>query len=508
MSRLFLPVIAVVIFISFFRLGSVTLFDVDEAVFAQATKEMMESGNWITPTFNGENRYDKPILFYWLVMISYKIFGINEFAARFTSALSSFLLALSVFFFVRYFHGERNGLYALIALVLSLYSFIYSHAAVTDMVLTLFISLAVFSFYISVKKNRRYIYGLYIFSALAFLTKGLIGIVFPFGVAVAYLLITEGLAGIKKIFHLGGVILFLIISLPWYIAQFAINGQEFFQQFFIKHHLKRYTGVIAGHRGPFYYYIPMLVIGMFPWIAFCPAGIRDGFREKDSPGLLAVIWLAGIVVFFSLSTTKLPNYILPAVPAASILIASGVSGQDKWRQYANIFIAVAAVLMGVAFLISRKYLTGFGFYDTGWTTAVAAIMFAMGIFSLYALLTKRTLYGYMSVFMIAFLFALSVKALPLASQYLQGTLHRYSLYARDRLHDNERIIAYGINNPSIVFYSGHKLVKAGSRDDLMPLMGSGEKLIIISKTKDVAILESLGFTLLERDARYAILERT
>ena len=204
MKKYLFLIILIAVFVSFFRLGSVTLFDVDEAVFAQATKEMIESADWITPTYNGETRYDKPILFYWLMAASYKVFGINEFAARFPSALSGVLLVLSVFLFAGHFRDVKEAFYASIPFALSIYFFMYSHAAVTDMALSLFITLSLFSFYLSLKTDKRYIYGFYSCSALAFLTKGLIGIVFPFGIAIIYLLASERLQGLKKIFHFKG----------------------------------------------------------------------------------------------------------------------------------------------------------------------------------------------------------------------------------------------------------------------------------------------------------------
>ncbi|HYA31120.1 MAG TPA: glycosyltransferase family 39 protein, partial [Thermodesulfovibrionales bacterium] len=287
MTRFLVPLAVAALLISFFALGSFTLFDVDEAVFSQATKEMVESGNWITPTYNGENRYDKPILLYWLMGVSYKVFGINEFAARFPSAVSGFLLCLAVFFFMRHFRDERKALYAALPLALSPYFLVYTHAAVTDMALTLFITLALFSFFLSVERRPgadKYTMGMYVFAALAFLTKGLIGILFPFGIAYVYLLRTEGLRGLKKIFSLKGLMLFVLLCGPWYGAQLFINGQEFIQQFFVKHHLKRYTGVISGHKGPLYYYIPALLAGLMPWVVFLPAGIRHALRDVLSGG--------------------------------------------------------------------------------------------------------------------------------------------------------------------------------------------------------------------------------
>lgn len=531
MTRFLLPLVAIALFMSFFRLGSVTLFDVDEAVFSEATKEMVESGDWITPTYNGENRYDKPILFYWLMAVSYKAFGINEFGARFPSALSGFLLCLALFFFVRHFHDKERAFYAALPLTLSLYFLVYSHAAVTDMALALFITLSLFSFFLSLELREgagRYIYGLYIFSALAFLTKGLIGILFPFGIAVFYLLSTEGFKGMKRVFSVTGILLFLLLSAPWYIAQMGINGNEFIQQFFIKHHFKRYTGVISGHKGPLYYYIPVLIIGLLPWVAFLPGGIREALKdcnklrvtgnrstEKNSSlitgnsslNFFAFIWFAFVFVFFSLSTTKLPNYILPAVPAASILISSGMAARDRWRKYANAVIAVIMIAVGVAFLISEKYLVKFGISDTGWILPVSLAAFAVALICLYAARTEKTVYGLTSAMMVTFLLLLSVKALPLANRQLQGTLHKYSLFARERLDKEEKIIVYGINHPSIVFYSDRRIVRVGNREELMPLFARGRRLLLIAKAKEITGLTQWGFHLLEEDGRYAILER-
>lgn len=507
MARLLLPLIVITIFMSFFRLGSVTLFDVDEAVFSEATKEMVESGDWITPTYNGENRYDKPILLYWLMAASYKLFGINEFGARFPSAIASFFLTLSVFFFVRHFHGDKSAFHASISLILSVYLFVYSHAAVTDMALTLFITLSLFSFYLSIKENRHFIYGFYVFSALAFLTKGLIGIVFPFGIALIYILFAEGFRGVKKVISMTGIILFIIVAGPWYMAQIAINGQEFIQQFFIKHHLKRYTDVISSHKGPIYYYVPALIIGLMPWIAFLPSGIRNAFKGKDSLGLLSFIWLAFIFAFFSFSVTKLPNYILPLVPAATILISSGISTQDRWSQSAKIFIAIISALTGIGFLMSKKYLLQSGIHDTSWTITAASIMFVMSLISLYSIKTKRIPFGYMSAIMAAFLIVLSLQALPIANDYLQRTLYRYSLMAKDRLRSGDRTITYQINNPSILFYSGHKIISPGNRDELLELIKHGKENMAITKSKEIEVFRELGFNLVEKDEKYAILQR-
>jgi 4-amino-4-deoxy-L-arabinose transferase-like glycosyltransferase len=512
MTRYFFAVLVISISVSFFRLGSVTLFDVDEAVFAEATKEMVQSGNWITPTYNGENRYDKPILFYWLMALFYKLFGINEFSARFPSALAGLILCISLFFFMKEFSNEKTAFYAVLSLALSIYFFAYSHSAVTDMSLTLFITLSLFSFYLSTEKDRRYLYGFYIFSALAFLTKGLIGIIFPFGIAIVYLLVKDGLKGIKSVFDLKAFLIFLLIASPWYIAQTIINGNEFIQQFLIKHHFRRYTGVISGHRGPIYYFIPAIIIGMFPWIAFLPQGItRLKAEAYRLMGLFALIWFAFIFIFFSLSTTKLPNYILPAIPALSILVSSGMGyHEERWSGLPFLTALALSLFLGIGFLLLKGFLLKSGISESGWITLLAIVMFTFSAVCFYAFVKKKSPFGLMALLMGIFLCILSIKAVPVANEYLQGTLYRYSLMAKERLQDGGELVTYGINAPSIVFYSGHGIKKIDRKEDVLKYFSNShgaEKLIIISRARDIEFFKSLNLELLNTDGRYAIFER-
>jgi 4-amino-4-deoxy-L-arabinose transferase-like glycosyltransferase len=546
MYRYLLIVTAIVLTLSLFGLDSVTLFDVDEAVFSEATKEMVESGDWITPTYNGVNRYDKPILFYWMMAGSYKIFGINEFGARFPSAFSAIILALSVFFFTRRFYDQKSAFYTVLSLVLTLYFLFYSHAAVTDMSLTLFITLSLFSFYLSIEEGRRstdpsrqgsrkrnmYTYGFYAFSSLAFLTKGLIGIVFPFGIAIMYLIVTEGPKNFLRVHFIKmvpkGLIVFLIISGPWYGTQLITNGNEFIQQFIIKHHFKRYTGVISGHRGPVYYFIPVLTAGIFPWIVFLPAGIRNALMGKKPLVLFSLIWFLFIFIFFSFSTTKLPNYILPAIPPLAIMIGTGIGEEGRiWRMLSRVLLAGISLALSVGFLISRRFLVDLDIDNTGWVFCLAGLMMLMALVGIIPdrfldvntfrslILRKNTgkvngfnlRFSLLAIIMFLFLMVVSLRVLPVVNSSLQGALYRYSLYAKDRLKDEGKLITYRINNPSVVFYSGHRILKADNIQQLISQKEAGSDLLIISKAEEIPLLEGLGFSLIESEGGYAILER-
>ena len=515
MYRLFLPIIILTVFMSFFNLGSYRLFDVDEAVFSTATKEMIESGDWITPTYNGENRYDKPILFYWLMAASYQLFGVNEFGARFPSALAATGLILAVFLFVSYVRDDHHAFLAAIASVLSIYFLAYSHAAVTDMTLTLFTTLSLFCFYLWIhgdlqSETRKALchYGFFVFSALAFLTKGLIGIVFPLGIAMVYMSVTDGWKGMTRVFSMKGIMLLLLISLPWFIAQLAINGQDFFYQFFIKHHFKRYMGVISGHKGPLYYYIPALMIGIFPWVSFLPSGIRNAWKGKDRCQIFALTWFAFIFVFFSFSTTKLPNYILPALPAITILIAGGIASQErKWNYVSNIILITLSVILGTAFFVARRYAVDLGVVDVNWLFVLSITSMGIALLGVYTLVTKKHTYIILSGLMIVFLSTLTMKAVPIANHYLQGSLHKYSLYAKDRLGARDQLIVYDLNYPSIIFYSDHKAIIARNQDELKASLKDGLPVLVITKAEDAELIKKFGFTLLENDKQYALLER-
>ncbi len=523
MGKYAVPVIAIALFIAFFELGSFTLFDVDEAVFAQASKEMVQSGNWVTPTYNGAKRFDKPVMIYWLMAGSYKAFGVNEFAARFPSAAAACLLALAVFFFEGlsqeksrfsgpFVRREKRAFYAALSLMLSLFFLAYSHAAVTDMTLTLFITLSLLCFYLySSKGSRGYIYGFYLFSAFAFLTKGLIGIIFPVGIAFVYQMLTEGFFdAFKKVWSFMGILLFLAVSSPWYIACYKANGNEFLRDFFIKQHFERYLHVISGHTGPVYYYIPVLVLGLFPWIAFLPQGIKTAVRErKNSPGLLALIWLTFVVVFFSFAKTKLPDYVLPGVPAAALLISSGISAASgRSGRLSNWFIALVSLSLAAGFFIARGYLLKAGI-AAGWAYWLSGIMLSMSVIATICAVSGKNKNGVLALLITGFLMVVTLGAVPAASGYLQGGLYTFSMYAKKNLRPGGILIEYKINNPSVVFYSGHRIEGIDGAVELASAVaGRGQAMIITRKndSKDVIGLSD-GTRLLATRGNYSLFEK-
>src|SRR3989338_5468405 len=535
---------SLVVFISFFRLGGFLLFDVDEAVFSEATREMIETGNYITPTYNYEPRYDKPILFYWLMAIAFKLFGINEFSARFISAMFGAALVIMTFFFIKRLYGERAGILAGLCLLLNLEFFVYSHSAVTDMTLTFFITASLYSFYLGfyptshiphpTSYNKWYLL-FWIFSALAVLTKGVIGILFPIGIAFIYILAAGKVKDIKPLLVPRFLLAFFAIAAPWYIAQLYIHGWEFFNAFVIKHHFQRYTEVISSHSGPIYFYIPVILGGFFPWVAFLPnafyKGIKEsreirvrglpphassGGQETEGTYLFCTIWFLVVFIFFSLSRTKLPNYIMPLYPAMAVvtglmineLIEKGF--KRSWLYTACGFLVLISLSAAITYfffplripteiVFAPHLFTGIGICFS--VIVVLSFILLRGRYNFLAI-------GGIAVATVALLILLRAYGVPPVNIYLQKTLYQYSAYARENLGPDGVLATYEINQPSIAFYSRGKILKLDGESCLKELISkeSSQYILVITSKQNIEKLQTIAhLMLLKTDGKYALL---
>ncbi len=460
--------VLITLFISFFKTGGFLLFDVDEAVFSEAAREMVETGDLITPTYNYEPRYDKPILIYWLMSAAFKLFGTGEFAARFTSGLFGTFSVLATFFFIRRVKGLAPAMLCALALLLNLEYFVYTHSAVTDMTLGFFIASSIYAFYLGFHEDDpRWYWGFWCASALAVLTKGAIGLLFPVAVSALFMAASGNKHRIKALFRPAFLAVFFAITVPWFAAQFYVNGWDFFNAFIVKHHIQRYSEVISSHSGPFYYYIGVLLIGFFPWVAFLPASVYRGFKERLAPEsglyLLTAIWFLFVLIFFSIAKTKLPNYIFPLYAPAAILAGltlNEISDKSGFSRKSPLYISLvlSAAFAAAMFIIPSLQLEMDIPFDPGFFYTLGAIFSAIAVFSLAAF--SRPLKAYISIsgVMVFFLVFLRLYGLPPVNEYLQKTLYRYSVYAREAGADTV-LATYELNKPSIAFYSRGKVVK-------------------------------------------------
>ncbi|NLI96658.1 MAG: glycosyltransferase family 39 protein [Synergistaceae bacterium] len=303
-------------FLFFLFLGNHPLLEPDEGRYSEIPREMIERGDFITPTLNYVKYFEKPVLHYWLTALSFKLFGYTEFASRFWPALLGVLGTAVTFWLASSLYGTRAGFFSGFILATSWIYFAIAQINIIDMGVSVFMTMALAGFFLGATGDRRCFLLFYGGMALATLSKGLIGIVLPCAVAGAWILATRNWKVIRKTLYGWGILLFLGLTLPWYIAV-CLKNPEFFHFFFIREHFLRYTTRIHDRYEPAWFFIPILLAGGVPWTAFWVRpllGVRES-RER----LYLSLWFAIIFIFFSLSSSKLIPYILPVFPALSIL---------------------------------------------------------------------------------------------------------------------------------------------------------------------------------------------
>ena len=321
-------------FLFFFGLSYFGLVGADEPRYAQVAQEMFARHDWITPTLGGKPWLEKPGLYYWQTLLAYKVFGVSDWAARLCSAVDATLMVVAVYFFLRRFLSgfQLDG-----ALMTASASGVigFARAASTDMPLAAMFTIAMLAWYAWHESgSKRYLALFYIFLGLAMLAKGPVA---PFLAAV----IVAFFAAAKKDYRLivsslwtPGIALFCVVALPWYVAV-QLRNPEFFRVFILEHNLARFGKDVYHHTEPFWYFLPVALLGLVPWIVFVTAAVVESvcawwkersemFRSGDALPVFLVIWLVVPIAFFSFSASKLPGYILPALPAATLLLAEYV----------------------------------------------------------------------------------------------------------------------------------------------------------------------------------------
>ncbi len=341
------------IFFSFyFNLGGVSLFDLDEGAFGEATREMVTSGNYLTTYLNGELRFDKPILIYWLQALSLTLFGHNEFALRLPSSLAATLWAFLLYRFTKEFFSQQSAIMAAFMMATALQIGVIAKAAIADSLLNLLIAATMFLFYrYTLRPDRLSLYGIYILTALGALTKGPVAIMIPLVVSFLFLVSTGRFKlWIDMVFDLKGIALFLLVAAPWYILEYLDQGQKFIDGFFLKHNLDRFNSSFEGHSGSFLYYIPVLLVGLLPYTLLLLRALRD-MRSKFSDDLMRflLIWSLFVFLFFSFSGTKLPHYVIYGYTPLFILMALAIPSvkSDKLLLLPPLLLFAALLLVPV-----------------------------------------------------------------------------------------------------------------------------------------------------------------
>jgi 4-amino-4-deoxy-L-arabinose transferase-like glycosyltransferase len=341
----------------------------DEGRYAEIPREMVVSGDWVTPRLNDLKYFEKPPLQYWTTAVAYEIFGEHQWTSRLWAALTGFAGIFLVWFAGSQLFGFAAGRYAAMLLGSSMLYALMGHINTLDMGVTFFITLGIVSLLLGQKKEsnertrRNWMMLAWSAMALAVLSKGLMGLVLPGAALFLYSIFQRDIRVWKSMHWSVGLLMFFLIASPWFYLVMKANP-EFFQKFFIYEHYTRFTTKELGRYQPWYYFVPILLFGMMPWTVVMFDTLLRTWNENTrtgnafNPERFLLIWAVFIYFFFSVSGSKLPSYLLPMFPALALLMGKQLATMNERRLFWLISPILPLVLAAVLGMVFAPYFMG------------------------------------------------------------------------------------------------------------------------------------------------------
>ena len=479
--------------------GGLYIYALDEAKNASCAREMLEKRDFVVPTFNYNLRGDKPPLHYYFMMAAYSLFGVNEFSARFFSVVMGVLTILAVFLFTNRFINRNAAFFAVLALLSSLHFVLQFHMAVPDPYLIFFMTLGMIFIFLSIQNpSWKNILVMYASFGLATLAKGPVAVALP-GLSFLVYLILSGkfsFGFIARLKPLAGLLIYLLVTLPWFILVHIKTHGEWTRIFFVEHNFDRYTSTMEGH-GAFFLVTPLIVIfGLLPFSIVMIQSVVAAWKKRKENDLLlfCLAYAITVIVFFSISRTKLPNYTVPAYPFLAILagwyidkLLTGTAGRPFLRLSVWIYLVISAILPVVFFEVLGNdpllsHLRSISWYFL--------LLPAGGVITLVLIYKKKLLAAFTTL-------SLSWIVMTLLFFYLLfPRIDRENPVARALpLMDTSRPIAvYGIYNSAFSFYIRKPLTPVTNIKELGAYINTHRHAYIISrksKTEDLVRFKNL-----------------
>ena len=396
----------------FYGLNHLPFIGPDEPRYAEVAREMLMRGDPVTPTLGGHRWFEKPALLYWIVMSGFAAFGVSEWAARFGMACAGLLTSLVIYWLGRRTFGRADpsgaesrgaALWSAAALASSAGMIGFSRGVNYDILLALTLTATLACFFVSelegdVRRRRWWLAGFYAATGASLLAKGLVGIVLPSGIIAAYFLLRrECPHRLARQSLLWGVPLALAVAAIWYVPVLLKHGWPFIDQFFIQHHFQRFASNKYHHPQRFYYYVPILLMFAFPWTACLATALVSGVRRVTLPcaqgdvarlRVFALAWCLVPVLFFTFSQSKLPGYILPALPGAALLVGDQLVRflRGEGGKVTMCLTGALLLALGIGVLI---YVARTGYLQTSCAIIIAAPLVVAGALVLFLARTAR-----------------------------------------------------------------------------------------------------------------------
>ncbi|MDT7971886.1 MAG: glycosyltransferase family 39 protein [Armatimonadota bacterium] len=494
----------------------------DEAYYARVPIEMRQRGDWLVPHFNGEPRYKKPPLLYWLVGVSYALFGVSEASARLPSLLAIFATAASLVWFGKQVGAAMTGWFAATIFLLNPMTALLGNWGAPEAMLTFAITISALTAFVGMEqKSRAWVIVSGTVAGLAVMTKGVIGIVIPMLVCLPLLRRLAPSTGTLR--QAGQFVALwlsaaLLVAVPWFLAVSLREGSAFWQVFLLREHVQRVATPMEGHRGPIWFYLPVTFLALFPWSLRLPFAFVHALSSLTSRQSLIAsrssceVWMAwwalSVVGLFSLVATKLPHYLFPALPALAWLLAR------QWQTPASRGEWVLAVLLGLpigaamlflvaitlpdvfmAFLVRHKFapsvsefdelqstltLVGYAFAVTG---VAAVLLISLARWRDESWMASLRQLAAANAAVLVLLWLMSVWALA----HFSGA-HRA---ARDWQHA-KAMATFGSDTEWAVFYAGRKVPMFGDEKNLRDFLRSHPDAAVLARVDEADALRRCG----------------
>ncbi len=501
MHRITLPLLLLAALTFFAGLGRGAITDSDEAFYAESSREMVASGDWITPYYNYEPRFQKPIAYYWVTSATYLVTGASEFGARLWAALAGVGLVLVTAACGRRWYDETTGLMAGAIVATNFGYFSIGRMSLPDLPLTFCITLAIWAAFVSTLESERSPRKFVVLAAvglgLGFLTKGPVGLIIPLMVIVPVLMIERRSIGLNPIDIVLGFVIMVAVATPWYFMMWMRHGNEYLQGFFIGDNFERFATDRFNDPRPWWFYLPVVAGGLLPWtpLALVWLGpITQFIRGKRSVGTIDVrllLWSALPLAFYSLSIGKQPRYVLPVLPPLALLLASSiVERTQEWRGLhgvrsmpkrarpvivgslaSGLFIVTLAVLLYRAqpLLINVQWVY----------TAVAAIVIALaGVLVIMTAVSKN---WRNAPIVIALASAVTLPAIQYGGLSSGGddTVRQMARLVQENRTAGEPVGTMGVFVRNLVFYSGIRTTDVITDEQARDFLSQADRALMV-----------------------------
>jgi 4-amino-4-deoxy-L-arabinose transferase-like glycosyltransferase len=509
--RITVPLLLLAALTFFAGLGRGAITDSDEAFYAESAREMVASGDWLTPHYNYEPRWQKPVLYYWLTSATYLVTGPTEFGARLWAALAGLGLVLVTAAAGRRWYDESTGLLAGAIVATNFGYFTIARMALPDLPLTFFITLAIWAALVSTLESERSPRLFVLLAALGlglgFLMKGPVGVIIPLIVIVPVLALERRSIALTPSDLVLGFGVFVAVALPWYAAMWITHGNAYLQSFFVGDNFERFATDRFNDPRPWWFYLPVVAGGLLPWtpLALTWLGPITAFlrrrREVHTIDLRLMMWAALPLIFYTLSVGKQPRYVLPVLPPLALLLASSIvertqqwRGLDGTRSHPRRALGVV-----VGALLSGAFLCALGVFlfraqpllinvQPIYTTVAAVTIGVLGALVMLTALSKQWRAA-PAVLAIAAAITLPTIQYGALSSGGDDTVQQMARLVTQHRQDGDAVGTYGIFVRNLVFYSGVKTTDIIDDEQASNFLKRSERVLMVATAETVDRLE-------------------